>query len=71
MLARRAKLRTHSDDEVLTFQKWCQENGISPRTGWRILKGAKAGRPVITMLTSRRIGITRGNNRRWQESRAR
>ena len=60
-----------NDDEVLTFKEWCQLNGIGERTGRRILAGPKSKRPTITWLSERRMGITRGNNRRWQESRAR
>jgi hypothetical protein len=71
MLARRAALPIHSDDEVLTFTEWCALNGFSPRTGRRILDGPKSQRPIITWLSERRIGITRGNNRAWQASRAR
>ena len=60
-----------NDDEVLTFKEWCQLNGIGERTGRRVLAGPKSQRPIITWLSERRMGITRGNNRRWQESRAR
>jgi hypothetical protein len=62
-------LPTNDDDAVLTFREWCALNGFSPRTGRRIL-GAPGG-PVVTHLSPRRIGITRGNNRRWLESRSR
>jgi hypothetical protein len=57
------------DDKVLTFAEWCALNGIGKRTGRRILTSACG--PVVTQLSERRIGITIGNNRRWQESRAR
>jgi len=57
------------DDRVLTFNEWCALNGIGKRTGRRIL--TSGGGPVVTQLPERRIGITVGNNRRWQESRAR
>ena len=57
------------DDRVLTFNEWCALNGIGKRTGRRIL--TSGGGPVVTQLSERRIGITVGNNRRWQESRAR
>jgi hypothetical protein len=57
------------DDAVLTFREWCALNGFSPRTGRRILKAP--GGPVVTQLSPMRIGITRGNNRRWQASKAR
>ena len=52
------------DDEVLTFSDWCKLNKISKRTGQRILRSGQG--PRVTELSQRRIGITRGNNRRWQ-----
>jgi hypothetical protein len=58
-----------SDDEVLTFPEWCALNKISERTGQRIIHGTNG--PVVTMLAAKRIGITRGNNRLWQQSRTR
>jgi hypothetical protein len=57
------------DDQCLTFFEWCQINRLSERTGRRILKGPDG--PVVTMLSAKRIGITVGANRRWQESRER
>jgi hypothetical protein len=57
------------DNQVLTLREWSALNHISPRTAHRILKGPN--RPVVTMLSSKRIGITIGNNRRWQKSRER
>ena len=57
------------DDKVLTFAEWCALNKIGQRTGRRIIRSGNG--PVVTQLSERRIGITVGNNRRWQESRAR
>jgi hypothetical protein len=57
------------DDKVLTFAEWCKLNRIGQRTGRRIIKSP--GGPVVTQLSERRIGITVGNNRRWQAERAR
>ena len=57
------------DDRVLTFNEWCALNGIGKRTGRRIL--TSGGGPVVTQLSERRIGITVGNNRRWQAARTR
>jgi hypothetical protein len=57
------------DDRVLTFNEWCEVNSIGKRTGRRILASGKG--PVVTQLTARRIGITVGNNRCWQQARAR
>jgi hypothetical protein len=74
-IERRSRQRPKSlcddDNAVLTFSEWCALNGFSPRTGRRILAGHPAERPIITCLSARRMGITRGNNRKWQESRAR
>jgi hypothetical protein len=57
------------DEQVLSFHQWCALNGFSPRTGRRIL--ASGDGPIVTQLSEKRIGITVGNNRRWQEARAR
>jgi len=64
-------LEQHSieGDRVLTFAEWCALNKIGQRTGRRIIRSGTG--PVVTQLSERRIGITVGNNRRWQESRAR
>ena len=58
-----------NDNQVLTFKQWTALNGISARTGRRIL--AAPGAPIVTRLSPRRIGITVANNRRWQASRER
>jgi hypothetical protein len=58
-----------NDDQVLTFGQWVALNAISKRTGRRILDSGNG--PIITQLSAKRIGITVGNNRRWQEARAR
>ena len=65
----RAHFSDVHDQQVLSFREWCALNNISPKTGRRILKAP--GAPVVTMLTSRRIGISLGNNKLWQASRAR
>jgi len=59
----------NQDDRVLTFIEWCALNGFSPRTGRRIL--ASGDGPVVVQLAPHRMGIRVGDNRRWQESRAR
>ena len=56
-------------NKILTFTQWCELNTISPRSGRRII--ARGEGPVVTQLTAKRIGITVGNNARWQASRAR
>jgi hypothetical protein len=57
------------DQQVLRFKDWCRLNGISERTGRRIL--ASPDGPVVTKLSAKLIGITWGANRRWQEARTR
>jgi hypothetical protein len=57
------------DDQVLTFHEWCRLNGFSERTGRRVLGGPDG--PIVTQLSSRRIGVTVRNNRRWQQWRER
>ena len=64
-----APLALSNDHQVLTFREWCQLNRISERTGRRIL--ASGNGPVVTQLTEKRIGISVGNNKRWQASRER
>jgi hypothetical protein len=56
-------------NQVLSFFEWCRLNRFSERTGRRILKSGNG--PIVTMLSDKRIGITVGNNRAWQASRAR
>jgi hypothetical protein len=69
---RTKRARTHfsadHDQQILTFAEWCALNNISHRTGRRILKAP--GAPIVTMLTKRRFGISIGNNKIWQASRA-
>ena len=64
-----APLALSNDHQVLTFREWCQLNRISERTGRRIL--ASGNGPVVTQLTEKRIGISVGNNKRWQAARER
>jgi hypothetical protein len=60
---------TLQDEQILSFFQWCALNGFSPRTGRRVL--ASGNGPTITQISDKRIGITVGNNRAWQASRAR
>jgi hypothetical protein len=52
----RAHFSADHDQQILTFAEWCDLNSISARTGRRILKAP--GGPTVTMLTSRRFGIS-------------
>jgi hypothetical protein len=49
--------------------EWCAINRISRRTGTRILAGPDG--PIVTRLSAKRFGITRGNNAKQQRSRER
>jgi hypothetical protein len=59
----------NDDNRVLSFRQWCALNGVSARTGRRIL--ASGAGPVVTQLSARRIGITIRANREWQAARER
>ncbi len=56
------------DDYVMSFAKWCEVNGFSSSTGLRICRSGNG--PRFIWLSKGRKGVTRGENRRWQESRA-
>jgi hypothetical protein len=57
------------DSRVLAFGEWCALNGISERSGRRILNSGNG--PTITRLSARRIGVTIANDRAWKASRER
>jgi hypothetical protein len=57
------------DSQVLTFAEWCRLNRFSQRTGRRVISAP--GGPPVVRLSPRRIGITVGANRLWQQSRER
>lgn len=66
---RRALDTARLDTQVLTFAEWCELNSFSLRTGRRILRSGNG--PVVTQLSSRRIGVTVANDRAWKSSRER
>jgi hypothetical protein len=55
--------------QILTLHEWAQLNRISLRTARRII--ASGNGPIVTQLSSKRIGISIANNAAWQASRAR
>ncbi len=59
----------YGDNRVLSLRQWCRLNGISYATGRRIIAAGEG--PIVTQLSPRRMGVTIGNNRAWQASRAR
>jgi hypothetical protein len=64
-----APLSMLNDNQVLTFLEWCALNRISARTGRRILNSGRG--PTVVQLSTKRIGVTVGANRLWQQSRER
>jgi hypothetical protein len=66
---RRALDAARLDTRVLKFSEWCELNSFSLRTGRRILRSGNG--PVVTQLSSKRIGITIGADRAWKASRER
>jgi predicted DNA-binding transcriptional regulator AlpA len=54
-------------DAVLTFQEWCLLNGLSHDSGHRLRRSGEG--PRFIRISERRVGVTRRENRRWQESR--
>ena len=59
----------HLSPRVLTFKQWIEKNGLSDRTGRRILKSGNG--PKITRLSERRVGIRTDHDLAWLESCAR
>jgi hypothetical protein len=55
------------DDRMLTFAEWCQLNSFSQSTGQRLIASGQG--PAFIQLSTRRKGVTVGENRRWQHAR--
>jgi hypothetical protein len=55
------------DDRMLTFSEWCQINSFSLSTGQRLLASGQG--PIFVQLSTRRKGVTVGENRRWRKAR--
>jgi len=60
-----APQRQNYERRVLTFVQWCEKNGLSERTGRRILKSGHG--PKITRLSERRFGIRTDHDLEWLE----
>ena len=69
MSARQSTSVKRQHSPVLSFLQWCAINGISERTGRRILSDGSG--PPVLRLSARRIGIRESDNAAWQESRVR
>ena len=61
--------RTLDDYRVLSFRQWCELNGFSESTGLRLIRRNEG--PVVTRLSTRRIGIRIADHSAWLASRAR
>jgi len=57
-------------EQVLTIAEWRAINRLSERNARRILADPEK-RPKLVQLSSRRYGVTVGENKAWQESRSR
>ena len=64
-----APLATSHPNQILTFHEWCRLNRISVRTGRRIIERGEG--PIVTQLSTKRIGVSVANNAAWQASKAR
>jgi hypothetical protein len=61
---REASTDYQNDHQVLTFDQWCRLNNISGSTGKRVLA---SGHCEFVQLSERRLGITVGANRKYQQ----
>jgi hypothetical protein len=60
--------RALDDDRIMSFQTWCEVNDFSESTGHRLRKAGRG--PKFVQTSDRRIGVSIGENRRWQAARA-
>ena len=58
-----------NDNQVLAFLEWCQLNRISERTGRRIIRSGQG--PAVVHMSDKKIGVTIGANKLWQQARSR
>jgi hypothetical protein len=55
------------DDRMLTFNEWCERNSFSLSTGQRLRASGQG--PVFVQLSTRRIGVSIAEDRRWRKAR--
>ena len=55
--------------KVYPFRAWCQKNGMSVKTGRRLVKAGLG--PKLTDLTERIKGVREDHDAEWLESRVR
>jgi hypothetical protein len=63
------KFEPDDDNRVLPFAHWCELAGFSKATGRRVLASGEG--PIVTHLSTRRIGIRVRDHKRWLDRRAR
>jgi predicted DNA-binding transcriptional regulator AlpA len=61
--------RALDDARVLTIPQFAEVCGFSIWTAQRLLKAGRG--PRLTQISDRRVGVTLGNLRRWQQARER
>ena len=59
--------RALDDDRIMSFKVWCEVNDFSESTGRRLRKAGRG--PKFVQTSDRRIGVSVGENRRWQAAR--
>ena len=59
--------RALDDDRIMPFKVWCEVNDFSESTGRRLRKAHKG--PKFVQTSDHRIGVSVGENRRWQAAR--
>jgi hypothetical protein len=64
----RAPFSMNCDQQVLTLAEWAALNGFGIKSARRLIKAGEG--PTLTRLTSKRYGVTLGNNKKWQEQRS-
>lgn len=55
-------------DRVSSFAEWCERCGFSEATGRRIIAAGEG--PIVTRLSTHRIGIRERHYREWLDARA-
>ena len=61
------RAQSHAN-RVMTIAQWCELNGFSYATGWRIRK--RGDGPETVALSPQREGITEAANAAWQAKRS-
>jgi predicted DNA-binding transcriptional regulator AlpA len=68
-MSARDRAAVQRPQRVFKFKEWCELNGFSQDTGFRLLRSGRG--PKITQLSDRRIGIREDHNSEWQDARVR